>query len=483
MYSASRRIHTSPTWSKKLKIPDPTVPKKPHIPTPKEKELMFKRRVEKAERDERVDISMSLTEVKTYQGGFTQPRILRASNWFPGGTYIAKNKVYEKPLGSAYEPHTVYILESRYPIKTQEPGRPDVPEHVVDVIHEPLWLQYLKYKNSAKIGGNARLSMDAAWWPFLARRIRKTEPEPWWEKGEDPEQLRLEALGLTESDHPPEPLRAFYGDITQYRPNGTKIVEPTPTKTIVPQRKGILIGEIRAQYEPLLEKEPFWRPLVAVTLATRPLANTLVRLCRSLPRGLPFYASIDTHDRKTVVSFPDRMRLLRLRRMRELTLEIAQRLEGYYGGFIGIRFNKDDRGRAVRGERLEQPLPDPLRVIRVGLGEWYGLEKEMELWKLEAADAGVDIDVKPMDEWGRRLDESGTVLPGQEIAEGVEYQAGEQETFDSEDDDDAIKDEEGGDEDEAAHGGEQQTVKAGSPAKSRKDAVAPMVQNAVSVGV
>ncbi|CAE6536449.1 unnamed protein product [Rhizoctonia solani] len=484
MAFASRRIHTSPAWYKKLKIPDPDVPKKPHIPTPKEVGLMYKRRVEKAERDERVDISMSLTEVKTYHGGFTQPRILRGSNWFPGGAYIAKNKVYEKPVDSAYEPHTVYILESRYPIRTKEPGRPDVPEHIVDVIGESIWLPYLKHKNSAKVSGNSRLSMDAAWWPFLNRRINKLEPEPWWNKDEDPEQLRLEALGLTNSDNPPEPLREFYKDITQYRPNGTKIVEPTPTKTIVPQRKARTIGDIRAEYEPMLKKEAFWRPLVSVTLATRPLANTLVRLCRALPRGLPFYASIDTHDRKTVVSFPDRMRLLRLRRMRELTIEIARRLEGYYGGFVGIRFGKDDRGRAIRGERLEQPLPDPLRVIRVGLGEWYELEQEMELWKLEAMDAGVEIEVKPMDEWGRRVDESGVVLPGQEIAEGVELD-GEHETFDSQDEEGATQDGDGF-EDEAEGGGADANTgvgkvvrKAGAPLKH----IAAPVKKAASAGI
>ncbi|KAG8760137.1 hypothetical protein FRC11_000876 [Ceratobasidium sp. 423] len=385
--------------------------------------------------------------------------------------------VYEKPLDSAYEPHTVYILESRYPIKTKEPGRPDVPEHVTDVIHENIWLPYLQRKNSAKTFGNSRLSMDAAWWPFLARRMRKMEPEPWWNEGEDPEQLRLEALGL-ESDDPPEPLRAFYKDITQYRPNGTKIVEPTPTKTIVPQRKARTIGDIRAEYEPMLEKEAFWRPLVSVTLATRPLANTLVRLCRALPRGLPFYASIDTHDRKTVISFPDRMRLLRLRRMRELTIEIARRLEGYYGGFIGIRFSKDDRGRAIGGERLEQPLPDPLRVIRVGLGEWYGLEKEMELWKLEAMDAGVEIDIKPMDEWGRRLDESGVVLPGQEIVEGVEL--GDEKTFDSQDEEDLLEDETDLGEVEAGVGAKQGIEKADA---SSEGTVAPVAKKAAAAGV
>ncbi|KAF8752909.1 hypothetical protein RHS01_07320 [Rhizoctonia solani] len=262
--------------------------------------------------------------------------------------------------------------------------------------------------------------MDAAWWPFLSRRIRKTEPEVWWEKGEDPEQLRLEALGLTESDGPPEPLRHAYEDY-------------------FPQRKGMSIGEIRAEYEPLLEKEPFWRPLVAVTLATRPLANTLVRLCRSLPRGLAFYASIDTHDRKTVLSFPDRMRLLRLRRMRELTIEIARRLEGYYGGFIGIRFNQNDKGRAIRGERLEQPLPDSLRVVKVGLEN------------------------------------------GQEIEKDAEYQDHEKQTFDSQDKDDALKDEEDGD--KVTDDRKQRTMRVGSAVKSEKDATIGMEKKIASAVV
>lgn len=66
--TTSRCIHSStPAYKKlkKLKIPDPNVPKKPHILTPKEAALNTRRRIQKAERDERMDISMSLTEVKT----------------------------------------------------------------------------------------------------------------------------------------------------------------------------------------------------------------------------------------------------------------------------------------------------------------------------------------------------------------------------------------------------------------------------------
>jgi hypothetical protein len=263
--------------------------------------------------------------------------------------------------------------------------------------------------------------MDAAWWPFLGRRVNKMKQETWWNADEDPKQVRLEALGVTEDwEKTPEPLRELFPNPNQYRNNGTKIVETTPTKTIHPH-EAKTIGEIRKLYEPTLADAPFWRPLISVTVATRPLALTLVRLCRALPRGLPFYASINSDDRKTYVSFPARMRLLRLQRIRQLTIELARRLEGYQGGFIGIRFNRDDRGRAIGGERLAEPLPDSLRVIRVGIPKWYAFEKEKELWEGDAIDAGVDIELLPMDDWGRKLDLDGHVIAGQEAVEGDEF--------------------------------------------------------------
>ncbi|KAG8746446.1 hypothetical protein FRC10_004885 [Ceratobasidium sp. 414] len=408
--------------AKKLRtkeVKDPNRPKP--VLSPKELELNTRRRVQKAERDERMDISLALTEVKTYEAGFTKPRMLRASNWFPGGEYIRKQKIYEQPLGDAYTPHTVYILESRYPVRTKEPGRPDVPEHCVSICREGHFTSVVKARNSPRVQGDAKVSMDAAWWPFLRRRMRKEEPETWWKDDEDPKQIRLEALGVTENweETTPEPLRDHFPNPTQYRRNGTKIVEPTPTKTIHPHQQAKTIGEIRALYEPTLEHTPFWRPLISVTVATRPLADTLVRLCRAHPRGLPFYASISPDDRKTYKSFPARMRLMRLQRMRQLTIDLAKRLAGYQGGFIGIRFNEADRGRAIMGERLAEPLPDSLRVIRVGISQWYEYKKERELWEGAIADAGVDMEILPMDDWGRKLDTAGDVLAGQEVVEGA----------------------------------------------------------------
>ncbi|KAF8603335.1 hypothetical protein BDV93DRAFT_606909 [Ceratobasidium sp. AG-I] len=454
--TTSRCIHSSTPAYKKLKIPDKDAPpKKRQILTPKELALNTARRIQKAERDERMDISMSLTEVKTYEAGFTKPRILRASNWFPGGEYIRKEKVYEKPPEDAYQPYTVYILESRYPVKTKEPGRPDVPEHIVGVCRERHFTSLIKQKNSPGNPGISKVSMDAAWWPFLKRRPTAEKRQIWWDKDEDPNEARLKALAGDE-EGATETFREFYPSLNKYRNNGTLIVEPTPTKTIHPLVKPQTIGEIREMYEPTLATEPFWRPLISVTLATRPLGDTLVRLCRALPRGLAFYASIEPDDRKTFHSFPARMRLLRLQRIRNLTIQLARRLEGYQGGFIGIRFSQEDRGRGIRGERLREPLPDPLRVIRVGVANWYKFERERELWELAAVDGEVDIDIRPMDEWGRKLEASGEVMAGQEAVEGaiIESEEGESEDGAVEAEENEESDDENDDAGEATEEGE-----------------------------
>lgn len=341
-------------------------------------------------------------------------------------------------------------------MKTKEPGRPDVLEHIVGVCRERDFTSLVNQKNSPGHPGMSKVSMDAAWWPFLKRRPNAEKPQIWWEKGEDPNEVRLKALAGDE-EGATETFREFYPSLKKYRNNGTLIVEPTPSKTIHPFAKPNTIGEIRAMYEPTLAKEPFWRPLISVTLATRPLGDTLVRLCRALPRGLAFYASIEPDDRKTFHSFPARMRLLRLQRIRSLTIELARRLEGYQGGFIGIRFNHEDRGRCIRGERLREPLPDPLRVIRVGVANWYQFEREKELWEMAALDGGVDIEIRAMDEWGRKLEDSGEVMAGQEVVEGAVVESEEGDSAE----DDAVEaekddgdDDKGSDENAAKGGGE-----------------------------
>ncbi|KZT01303.1 uncharacterized protein LAESUDRAFT_763896 [Laetiporus sulphureus 93-53] len=139
------------------------------------------RRIKKAERDERMDITMSMTPVKEYMGGFTRPRDLRISNWFPGGAYLAKRKKYEPPPPEAYTSHTVFLLETRYPVR-HELGRKDAIEHFVGVCRTGDFPAVLRKMNSLNSPSEARLAMDNAIWPWVHPKAIKRQV--WLEKGE-----------------------------------------------------------------------------------------------------------------------------------------------------------------------------------------------------------------------------------------------------------------------------------------------------------
>ncbi|KAF8530114.1 hypothetical protein BU17DRAFT_18696, partial [Hysterangium stoloniferum] len=164
---------------------------------------------------------------------------------------------------------------------------------------------------------------------------------------------------------------------------------------------------IREVYLPNLEKEPFWLPLVAITVSTRPLALTLARLSRGLARGLAYYASMSNDDRKCLISYSHRMTAMRLRRMRQVALEICRRLAGYKGGFVGIRFATHERGRGIEGEGLADAIPRDKRLVKVQIGNSYKhSEMEAEAYRDGAVESGGTdaIDVALMNSWGRRLD-------------------------------------------------------------------------------
>jgi len=175
------------------------------------------------------------------------------------------------------------------------------------------------------------------------------------------------------------------------------------------------IETVREQYLPTLESKPFFRPLLAITVSTRPIAGTLARLSRAHPRGLPFYASISNDDRKYGVSFGLRSRNMRLARMRSLSVEIMERLAGLKGGFIGLRFHPLDRGRGIDGEGLEDILPLEKRRVDVAVGEWYNESvSDLELWEVDSARFKESVFIRLMDDWGFVKDESGSIMPGQD---------------------------------------------------------------------
>lgn len=417
-------------------------------------------------------------------GGFTRPRDLRATNWFPGGAYTLKKKKYEMPSPSAYKPYTVFLLESRYMVK-KGVGRVNCHEYMTGSIRAENFERYMQVVNSGYAPTELLEEMDNACWPNIDTKhptsLRKTK---WWSSGQDPKAIRKAALigedpepskvgqpvegggkrveiqvddpeneleegqELTEDD----PLKNWdpydddfikdeavreklkaerrkrwlageknlpdvpqtllgYGeplyirnsdpdadqleaisnrpllrlwteslspDVGSWWPYQFKYAPPTKLKYNPLQDPDVVDNELKGTayqlrkiYIPTLKERPFWRPLLAVTVPSRPVADTILRLAKALPKGLAYYASFAPEDRKSVLSYSGRMRTLRISRIRQLTVQTAMRLLGYYGGFIGMRWEHTQRGRGINGELLKDLPPEPFRKLTVLVGDWY----------------------------------------------------------------------------------------------------------------
>ena len=534
---------------------------------PAELERQRLRRILKAERDERMDITMSLTPVKTYvlhrhpellfmayrkgnhsyMGGFTRPRDLRATNWFPGGAYILKKKIFEKPSPSAYKPFTVFLLESRYMVK-KGLGRVSCHEYMTGSIRAENFEQYLRIVNSGYAPTNLLEEMDNAYWPNIDNKdptsLRKTK---WWSSGQDPKAIRKAALtvedpepselgevvegggkrvevleedlendleeGLesTEDDllknwdpydddfekdeavrvklkterrkrwlagekHLPDIPQTLLGygepvykrntdpnadqleaisnrpllrlwteslspDVGSWWPYRFKYTPPAELKYNPLRDPDVVDNELKGTayhlrkiYIPTLKERPFWRPLLAVTVPSRPVADTILRLGKALPKGLPYYASFAPEDRKSVLSYSGRMRTLRISRMRQLTLETAVRLLGYYGGFIGMRWDHTQRGRGINGELLEDLSPEHFRKLVVFVGDWY--EQAGEDKTLFEKGGKEAIVTSLMDDRGRPHDMALSFADESVKMEEAQGEAGDHGSKEEDDDDD-----------------------------------------------
>lgn len=167
------------------------------------------------------------------------------------------------------------------------------------------------------------------------------------------------------------------------------------------------VQAVRRQYLPTLGAEPFWRPLLTATFSTRPLAMSFARLSRGLARGTPFYTTVSNEDRKCHSSFPTRLRNLRMKRMQELTFDLARLLRGDRGGLIGVRFDPSQRGRGYDGEGFDDLLPAEKRNVKIGVGEWYQLSAEVKERFVEGArelDLADSVEVFGLTEHGARTD-------------------------------------------------------------------------------
>ena len=200
-----------------------------------------------------------------------------------------------------------------------------------------------------------------------------------------------------------------------------------------PQPQEGALAARRARYA---QEAPFWRPLLTVTVASRPLAHSVERLSNTLSRGRAFVHAIEDDERKEFSSFNARMRNLQLDRVQALTRELALKLGGAHGGLLGLRNNATERGRGVNGEGMADPVPDATRVIKIGVGEWYPFAEEVkERFLADAEEGGYArfVEVFGVDEWGRRTDGkqwAGERQRGTKVAELVEKAEGAAEELD-----------------------------------------------------
>ncbi|PFH46030.1 hypothetical protein AMATHDRAFT_88557 [Amanita thiersii Skay4041] len=390
-FPAQRAVKTS--------TPPPAQPPGP----PAEAVRILSRRIEKAERDERMSITMAMTPPKTHMGGFTRPQKIVPFNWLPGGHLSHNNKLYEPPPPQAYEPHTVFLLEGRY-LSRQSLGRVDAVKYIVEVCQEGDLEAVLRRYNSHKAPAELIEAMDNARWPWVTKRGKlkeikskhitsEEEAAIFQEAAEDVEDIEhLQEEQGAELDIPPPVEHP-----TEHLPDPDT---PPPSTSRATSKDEALRAATRAKYLPTLSTTPFFRPLLTITLPTRPLALSILRLSKSLINGLPFnsYVMSDlvspmhffipslrpkkgSKPPQTEFQHPStynaRTRCLRLDRLLHLSSSLAELLIGARGGIAGLRFSPDTLGRGLNPHDLVHPLTPSQRTISIGVGAWYKREEEL----------------------------------------------------------------------------------------------------------
>lgn len=350
-------------------------------------------------------------------GGFTQPRHLAFLNTLDPtrkdkDSYevrVGANRV--RPAPEAYEPHTVFLAVSRYPIKWP-PGR---------AIRRECFSGFCKESEMAtKFAGlnYGFVERDAEADP---REVRKVALDPrqepagtvWACSSASKEYIDL-AVWPDSPEQRSRDNKAYY----QVKKSNLK-AEKARKKAV--EEAAVSGAEIPAEdldsgdipLPPFRDPVVGWErpsppfldtrlivPLMTITLPTRPLAATLARLCNSFARGLPFVASVPNHDRKDGPDFFRRLLRMRANRIRELTENIVEKLDGNGGGFFGLRLDSEQKGRGVEGESLGDDVERPndgwaqLRWLEADSPLWEGIERDafIESWKdVDGVGAGLPL--------------------------------------------------------------------------------------------
>ncbi|GAA5981372.1 hypothetical protein JCM10908_004085 [Rhodotorula pacifica] len=351
-------------------------------------------RIQRAERLERKDLTAQLTPVKTYMGGFTQPRhleyltVMDPTRKKKDSYDVRLGPDRTRPQAEAYTPHTVYLAVTRYPVRWGH-GRATRRECFSGFCSEAgleqrfTELNYGTWKDDeTKL---VKLKHGQPKQPVLT-------PAHWHCSNESKEYLDLAVLpGSPEErtllNRPASHLlralerekarlqKALSADEASVPVSGRSIEE---LDALIAEHRQRLLPPVvdYVRPEPPYTDPPHVVPFLTVTMPTRPLAATLARLCNGHPRGLPFIASVPNEDRRDGPALFRRLLRMRADRIRELVDQLVYRLEGNVGGLMSVRLSPEDKGRGLDGEGLDKKLEAPPR----GWAEYSFLDDASLCW-------------------------------------------------------------------------------------------------------
>ncbi|GAA5997261.1 uncharacterized protein JCM10292_000134 [Rhodotorula paludigena] len=367
-------------------------------PTPDQLERYRQERVRRAERLERKDLTAQLTETKTYMGGFTQPRHLQYLTTLdptrkPKDSYdVRVGESRTRPAAEAYEPHTVYLAVTRYPVRWGH-GRATRREVFGGYCKESELEERFRALN---YGTWAEERTDFVKLRHGRPKEPVVTPAHWACLSESKEYIDLAVLPGSPEER--ALLNRSSGRlITSLMKERKRLVaafeadaDPSePAKASHAQTLADLdkeLTDLRSQLHPPVTEwtrpdpphlsPPLVVPFVTATLPTRPLAATVARLSKGHQRGLPFIASVPNTDRKDGPALFRRLLRMRTNRLQQVSRELLFKLEGHAGGLMGLRMSPEDRGRGIEGEGLGETIAAPER----GWIEYSWLDDASTCW-------------------------------------------------------------------------------------------------------
>ncbi|TIA73450.1 hypothetical protein E3P92_01606 [Wallemia ichthyophaga] len=355
--------------------------------SPQQQEKIKHSRIIKAERDERLDIGQSLSPPKHYMGG----------------SYEFKSP-YEPPREDSFVPHEVVLFRTRWNID-KGIGIPNAPDHFVGVYplsHIPSTILNL---HKFSLGVDQSEAKDRKFWNLWQNTYPDKSQKDVIDvsdniSSDDDFYVGFRTLPLQTNDRISGSLfkeEEIGGSRSTKQADGSYLpstIPPTPYFAPL----DILPKADNADNPLSLPPATIIYPLIRIILPTRSLARVFGRLSRSLVTGMPYIGVIPLADRKDGKSVFRRVTRLRLSRMRALLRDTTSRLEGFHGGFPGLRVTHKDRGRGWRGERLDEGFPNEFKQVKVLMRPGLLPLNEVADWELLP-----NVTVRSMDDLGREL--------------------------------------------------------------------------------